>query len=815
MRKFIDGNGADSTPAVRAYFDSHVDVEECNFYEFNLSGFAGSGFSKFFRFTDWYLPLKWSYWGSVGSGSTFTPAQIIRGPITTKIGFENQTLDITLAFNKDDSQIVLTGFPDYPTYYLKDAAREGFFDQMMVRVWRCVMPKPGDADTFGAMALWIGNVSKVTMTRLGCNIQVESILQFLDKQVPPFVIDSNNLYSLQAAEADRVEFDFTLLGGSTRNILVADLAGDATGVTVLTPGDTDNFGAIADPGGTAVWLFQYFGDRIKKVNLNNGAVLETWTYPYNFGAPETTQDGTPIALFDHSGNIYTLARGATGVGGVAKLYKNAATGAFTQVASLGYDTGIVSPSDPDLIWASSNDWCQFTHSGKDYLALICDNNKCQCVIINLTDMLIVGNWWYEDSGFAPGVFNLTGLPPGSGNVILQGNSVATDGSGNVYFILKIQGAGVGLYDHSGDMVIVKWAFASGTTSQPGGAPFTDPFLVVTHSVVDWDVFSSPRAPDFAFWTSLTAYSLGNTVVDANGHVQMVTTTGTSGGSAPAWSSIPGTTTSDGSIVWTYANAGSGVDFATYVPSINALAVANTTNFAPGLGWTGDIALVDLNTLTSPAAHLDDGLFFYSGTFDAPLSTMRSYKKTNMPNNTRLLIPGFDGFLPNTATACGGIIRELDPTTLAVLYEFNLTKMIEDDVIAAPYLPGIQVIGSFGTANPPIANVVFLQSRKQAIVTFEFIGSAAFLVNLPETSPLSDDQLAGGYVKWITAPMTNICRYITGNKAVSGHVHIYLAETCFWDPIAGDNFKAFAPYSRRSSAGTYIGFRNVPRPEDGV
>ena len=50
------------------------------------------------------------------------------------------------------------------------------------------------------------------------------------------------------------------------------------------------------------------------------------------------------------------------------------------------------------------------------------------------------------------------------------------------------------------------------------------------------------------WSIATAEAAGALIVDANGNVQRCTTAGTTGGSAPAWATTIGVTTSDGSVV---------------------------------------------------------------------------------------------------------------------------------------------------------------------------------------------------------------------------------------------------------------------------
>lgn len=61
--------------------------------------------------------------------------------------------------------------------------------------------------------------------------------------------------------------------------------------------------------------------------------------------------------------------------------------------------------------------------------------------------------------------------------------------------------------------------------------------------------------NLAAWQALHAYALGDTIVDGASNVQVVTTAGTSGGSAPAFATTIGLTTADGGVTWTMRAAG--------------------------------------------------------------------------------------------------------------------------------------------------------------------------------------------------------------------------------------------------------------------
>ena len=54
------------------------------------------------------------------------------------------------------------------------------------------------------------------------------------------------------------------------------------------------------------------------------------------------------------------------------------------------------------------------------------------------------------------------------------------------------------------------------------------------------------------WTANTAISANSLIIDANGNVQRCTTAGTTGTTAPVWSSTLSGTSNDGSVVWTLA-----------------------------------------------------------------------------------------------------------------------------------------------------------------------------------------------------------------------------------------------------------------------
>lgn len=54
----------------------------------------------------------------------------------------------------------------------------------------------------------------------------------------------------------------------------------------------------------------------------------------------------------------------------------------------------------------------------------------------------------------------------------------------------------------------------------------------------------------ASWKASNAFTSGQVIIDSLGNIQIVTTAGTSGATAPAWNTVSGKTTTDGSVTWT-------------------------------------------------------------------------------------------------------------------------------------------------------------------------------------------------------------------------------------------------------------------------
>lgn len=177
MRQCLSGSGQDSTAAVQAYLEEHDEYLIRNLY---LIGYPGDPYALYL--TDHEAPLTYFLWGE------FLSAVITRGTVSTKIGLESTSLDLTWAPRTPRTFGVTTA-----TAHPMQLAQTGFYDNWPVKVWTCFMPTPGDANTLGAMALFGGIVGESTVDRDGIKFSVDSLLYVTDTEVPPNQIEMTNV----------------------------------------------------------------------------------------------------------------------------------------------------------------------------------------------------------------------------------------------------------------------------------------------------------------------------------------------------------------------------------------------------------------------------------------------------------------------------------------------------------------------------------------------------------------------------------------------------------------------------------------------
>jgi Uncharacterized conserved protein (DUF2163) len=207
MKTVIAGNGSNSTAAVLAWLAAGNQFHLANLY---LIGEPDQ--PRAIWLTDWETPLSWPVAG------TFLPAVISRGTISSKIGLEVQSLDVSWTPRAQPAtQSIATASP----YQL---ARMGYYDNWPVRVWSVYMPTPGDANTYGCSEAFGGRVASVTIQRGALKFKVNSFLDCINQQVPTNVIEVLNTAAAYTGASPPKGFvnipQFIVQLGSSTNVVV-------------------------------------------------------------------------------------------------------------------------------------------------------------------------------------------------------------------------------------------------------------------------------------------------------------------------------------------------------------------------------------------------------------------------------------------------------------------------------------------------------------------------------------------------------------------------------------------------------------------
>lgn len=177
MRTFISGAGVDVTPAVVAYLKSAA-AQQAAFANLILIGEPEDERAVFL--TDWETDLAWPVWG------TFVHASVELGQVTSAIGLVVNSLDLPW------SPPVGVFTNDIATTSPYQLARIGFYDNKIVRVWRTIMPTPGDANTYGACEWFGGWVSGATTARNQINFKVDSFLNVTKQKIPANLLEGTS-----------------------------------------------------------------------------------------------------------------------------------------------------------------------------------------------------------------------------------------------------------------------------------------------------------------------------------------------------------------------------------------------------------------------------------------------------------------------------------------------------------------------------------------------------------------------------------------------------------------------------------------------
>lgn len=211
MRQFIGGDGTDTTAAVLAYLPGARQLYLADLY---LIGELEESSALFL--TNWNSPLSWPVWG------TFQPATLNRGKVTSAVGLTVASLNLTWSPPVGIfTQNVSTTSP----YQL---AQNGFYDNKKVRLWRCVMPTSGDANTFGACEWFGGWIADTVAERGAIKFTINSFLDVTNQKLPPNVIEATNtLAAFAGATPVLVDGEtaiprFTVKAPSSQTVILGD-----------------------------------------------------------------------------------------------------------------------------------------------------------------------------------------------------------------------------------------------------------------------------------------------------------------------------------------------------------------------------------------------------------------------------------------------------------------------------------------------------------------------------------------------------------------------------------------------------------------
>lgn len=209
MRTVIGGNGSNTTAACQSFLITHKQIWQADLY---LIGEADDPLA--FWLTNYESPLLWSHWG------TFKSTVISRGRVTSSIGLEAGSYDVSWS---PQNTTVTSSLATANPYQL---ARLGAFDNKRVRVWRTIMPTPGDANTFGAYELFAGFIGKTSPQRGKIQFSINDYRYVLDQKVPTGLIEVTNTLASYTGGAPPTGFSvmpqFAVIVGSTPNLLICD-----------------------------------------------------------------------------------------------------------------------------------------------------------------------------------------------------------------------------------------------------------------------------------------------------------------------------------------------------------------------------------------------------------------------------------------------------------------------------------------------------------------------------------------------------------------------------------------------------------------
>jgi hypothetical protein len=210
-KKFTGGNSTDTTAATIAYLQGQ---NELHLADLILIGELEDADAIFL--TNWETPLIWNPWG------TFLPTTIKRDKVPSQVGLDVTKVNLTWSPQVGTFTNNMVSTSQYQRAYI------GAFDNKKVRIWRTVMPTPGDANTYGACEWFGGWIGTVTVQQGAIVLEVVSFLNVINQKVPPNVIESTNtLAGYQAGapvipDAETSIATFTVKTGSDAIVILGD-----------------------------------------------------------------------------------------------------------------------------------------------------------------------------------------------------------------------------------------------------------------------------------------------------------------------------------------------------------------------------------------------------------------------------------------------------------------------------------------------------------------------------------------------------------------------------------------------------------------
>ena len=216
VRKVTGGDGSDQTSAVLAWLAAHNRL-----YYADLVLIGEPEYPDSLWLTTWESPLCWPILGWPNAG-LFLPASISRTKLKSAVGLE--VVNTELTYSPKNRTFTNSTNPSAATSPIQ-LAQLGYYDNWRVRIWRAVMPTPGDVNTFGAFEAFGGRVASSTIDRGKIVWEVRSWLEAIDQMVPGNVIENTNTragyMAANPAPGDTAIAQFTVAAGSTTNLILA------------------------------------------------------------------------------------------------------------------------------------------------------------------------------------------------------------------------------------------------------------------------------------------------------------------------------------------------------------------------------------------------------------------------------------------------------------------------------------------------------------------------------------------------------------------------------------------------------------------